>query len=127
MRFLLISALCLMVMPTLAQEAPPAFNKCAACHTIGPGAVNKVGPQLNGLLDQPAARLGDYNYSPAMLAARAAGVTWSRQALIRYLKRPRHFIAGTSMAFAGMTKRVEIETIIDYLASFDAGGARLAP
>ena len=26
-----------------------AFNKCLACHAIGEGAKNKVGPVLNGL------------------------------------------------------------------------------
>ena len=26
-----------------------SFNKCLACHAIGEGAKNKVGPALNGL------------------------------------------------------------------------------
>ena len=26
-----------------------SFNKCLACHAIGEGAKNKVGPELNGL------------------------------------------------------------------------------
>jgi cytochrome c2 len=26
-----------------------AFNKCVICHSIGPGAQNKVGPAQNGL------------------------------------------------------------------------------
>ena len=26
-----------------------SFNKCMACHAIGEGAKNKVGPELNGL------------------------------------------------------------------------------
>jgi cytochrome c len=37
---------------TLAQDAAAgktSFNKCMACHAIGEGAKNKVGPELNGL------------------------------------------------------------------------------
>ena len=36
----------------LAQDAAAgktSFNKCMACHSIGDGAKNKVGPELNGL------------------------------------------------------------------------------
>ena len=36
----------------LAQDAAAgktSFNKCLACHAIGEGAKNKVGPELNGL------------------------------------------------------------------------------
>ena len=36
----------------LAQDAAAgktSFNKCLACHAIGEGAKNKVGPVLNGL------------------------------------------------------------------------------
>lgn len=36
----------------LAQDVAAgksSFNKCPACHAIGEGAKNKVGPELNGL------------------------------------------------------------------------------
>ena len=36
----------------LAQDVAAgksSFNKCMACHSIGEGAKNKVGPELNGL------------------------------------------------------------------------------
>ncbi|MCR6673807.1 cytochrome c family protein [Devosia ginsengisoli] len=127
MRFLLVSALCLMVMPVVAQEAPSVFNKCLACHAIGEDAVNKVGPRLNGVVGRPLGSLDDYNYSQAMLAARDSGVEWNRQTLTRFLKLPKHFLPGTSMAFAGMTDRAEIDTLIDYLASFDANGTHITP
>lgn len=127
MRFLLVSALCFMVMPVVAQDAPPAFNKCLACHAIGEDAVNKVGPRLNGVVGRPVGSLDDYSYSQAMLAARDSGVEWNRQTLTRFFKLPKHFLPGTSMAFAGMTQRAEIDALIDYLASFDADGARIAP
>ena len=36
----------------LAQDAAAgktSFNKCLPCHSVGEGAKNKVGPELNGL------------------------------------------------------------------------------
>ncbi|MEA2942840.1 MAG: cytochrome c, partial [Bradyrhizobium sp.] len=36
----------------LAQDVAAgktSFNKCLACHAVGEGAKNKVGPELNGL------------------------------------------------------------------------------
>jgi cytochrome c len=32
-----------------AQKGAAVFNICLACHAIGPGAQNKIGPELNGL------------------------------------------------------------------------------
>ena len=32
-----------------AQKGKAVFNVCLACHAIGPGAQNKIGPELNGL------------------------------------------------------------------------------
>ena len=62
-----------------------------------------------------------------MQDAQADGLEWTRQTLTLYLKRPRHFLPGTSMSFAGMTQRSEIDAIIDYLVSFDANGGPAAP
>ena len=31
------------------EKGQRSFNKCLPCHAIGPGAENKVGPELNGL------------------------------------------------------------------------------
>ncbi|KQX39888.1 hypothetical protein ASD04_04345 [Devosia sp. Root436] len=127
MRFLLVSALCLAIMPVAAQDMPPDFKKCLPCHAIGEGAINKVGPQLNGVVGQPAGRVAGYAYSQAMLAAQADGLEWNRQTLTQYLKRPKHLIVGTSMTFAGMTDRAAIDAVIDYLASFDSEGERVTP
>ena len=41
------------------------FNVCLACHTIGPGAQNKIGPELNGLDDRKAGTVPSFDYSDA--------------------------------------------------------------
>lgn len=127
MRFLMVPILLGMAMPALAQDAPSAFRRCMACHAIGEEAGNKVGPVLNGLVGRPVGSHPDYNYSRAMLEARDDGVEWTRETLGRYLKRPAHFLPGTTMNFYGMIERTEIDAVIDYLASFDAEGGRIVP
>ena len=114
------------VLPVAAQDMPAVFNKCLPCHAIGEGATHKVGPQLNGVVDRPVASQDGYAYSRSMQDAQADGLEWTRETLTLYLKRPRHFLPGTSMSFAGMTQRSEIDAIIDYLASFDANGGPAA-
>ena len=42
-----------------------SFNKCLACHAIGEGAKNKVGPVLNGLDGRKSGTAADYNYTDA--------------------------------------------------------------
>lgn len=128
MRFpVFMSLLVFAAAPVAAQDLPSVFNKCLACHAIGEGATHKVGPQLNGVVGQPVASQDGYSYSRAIQDARAHGLEWTRETLTLYLKRPAHFLPGTSMSFAGMKQRAEIDTIIDYLASFDSNGSRMVP
>ena len=65
----------------LAQDAAAgktSFNKCLACHAIGEGAKNKVGPQLNGLDGRKSGTAADYNYSDAN---KNSGITWNEAAV----------------------------------------------
>ena len=55
-----VAAGVLLALPTVAsaqdaEAGKKVFSKCAPCHAIGPGAKNKVGPELNGL-DRPQGR-----------------------------------------------------------------------
>lgn len=33
-----------------AEAGAAVFKKCAVCHSVGDGAKNKVGPELNGII-----------------------------------------------------------------------------
>ena len=96
-----------------------SFNKCMACHAIGEGAKNKVGPELNGLDGRKSGTAEGYSYSEAN---KNSGITWNEAEFKTYIKNPKAKIPGTKMAFAGITKESEINDLWAYVSQFDKDG-----
>jgi cytochrome c len=97
------------------------FLKCRACHQIGEGAKNAVGPVLNGVVGRKAGSYPDYSYSDAN---KNSGITWDEATLKEYLKNPRAKVPGTKMIFPGLTKDDDIDNVIAYLKQFGADGKK---
>ena len=94
-----------------AAKGKKVYNKCKACHALKAGK-NKVGPTLHGLFGRKAATGPNFKYSKAM---KTSGVTWDEESLRAYLKKPRKFIKGTRMAFAGIKKKKQMDDLVAYL------------
>ena len=93
----------------LAQDVAAgksSFNKCLACHAIGEGAKNKVGPVLNGLEGRKSGTVEGYSYSDAN---KNSGITWNKDTFLEYIKDPKAKIPGTKMIFAGIKNEKEVE------------------
>jgi cytochrome c len=86
---------------------------------VGPGAENKVGPELNGLDGRHAGTAAGFNYSEAN---KNSGIVWNETTFKDYIRSPQAKIPGTKMAFAGITNPQEIEDLWAYLKQFDAEG-----
>jgi cytochrome c len=107
-----------------AQDAAlgeKVFLKCKACHQIGEGAKNAVGPVLNGIVGRKASSYPDYSYSDAN---KNSGLTWDEATLKEYLKNPRAKVPGTKMIFPGLPKDEDIDNVIAYLKQFGADGKK---
>ena len=52
-----------------AANGLTVFKKCTACHKVGDGAKNGVGPQLNGIVGRKTGTAESFNYSPLNKAA----------------------------------------------------------
>ena len=102
-----------------AAAGKTSFNKCLACHAIGEGAKNKVGPELNGLDGRHSGAAPDYNYSDAN---KNSGITWNKEIFLEYIKDPKAKIPGTKMAFAGIKNENEANNLWTYISSFGADG-----
>jgi cytochrome c len=102
-----------------AEAGAKTFRKCAACHAVGDGAKNKVGPALNGVVGSEIASVEGFRYSDAFMEKKAEGFTWTEENLAAYLENPRKFIAKNKMSFAGLRKEDERANVIAYLATFN--------
>ena len=97
---------------TSAAEGAKVFKKCAACHSIAEGGKNKIGPALWGVLGRQAGSLPDYKYSKAMAAH---GKKWSFEEMNGFLIKPKDWIKGTKMSFAGLKKANERAAVILFM------------
>jgi cytochrome c len=122
----IVAAGALIAMPAvaLAQDAEAGkkvFNKCAPCHSIGPGAKNKVGPELNGILGRKSASVAGFSYSEAL---KNSGITWDDAKLHEWLSGPKKLVPGTKMIFPGIKDEIDRDDLIAYLESFNADGTQ---
>ena len=95
-----------------AAEGAKVFKKCAACHSIKEGGANKIGPALWGVLGRPAGSVPGYKYSKAMAAH---GKNWSFEEMNGFLIKPKDWIKGTKMSFAGLRSAKDRAAVILYM------------
>ena len=88
------------------------FKKCAACHSIAQGGGNKIGPALWGVIGRKAGSFPDYKYSKAMAAY---AKSWSFEEMNGFLIKPKEWIKGTKMSFAGLKNSKERAAVILYM------------
>lgn len=125
---MLASAALLALTATASAEADlkkgaKVFKKCKACHAVGEKAKNKVGPQLNGIMDREWGTVEGFKYSKALLGM-AEGKVWDTASMDEFLLKPKKFIPKTKMAFAGLKKEADRQNVIAYLAQFNADGTK---
>jgi len=75
-----------------ADKGENVFKKCKACHKIGEGAKNSVGPVLNDVIGRTAGTAEGYKYSPSMIAAGEAGLVWDQELVAQFIEDPKKFL-----------------------------------
>ena len=91
------------------------FKKCSACHSIKSGGGNKIGPALYNVVGRKVGLLDDYKYSKALAEYEK---NWSFEELNGFLLKPKDWIKGTKMAYAGLRKEKDRASVILYLNKY---------
>lgn len=121
-----VVALALLAVAPAAQAQDAAagekvFAQCRACHQVGEGAKNMVGPLLNGLFGRKSGTIEGYSYTPAN---KESGITWNEEVFAEYIRDPKAKIPGTKMVYAGLKDETRIKDLIAFLKQFDAAGKK---
>lgn len=104
--------------PEMVESGKKVFKKCKSCHQIGEGAKHRTGPALNGIIGADAGAVEGFKYSKAMKAAAEQGLVWTDEEMAAFLAKPKAYMKGTRMSFAGLKKQDDIDAVIIYLKSF---------
>jgi len=88
------------------------FKKCSACHTYEKEGANKVGPSLWNLINSPKAKVAGFAYSKELAEF---GGEWGYEDLAQFLYKPKEYIKGTKMNFAGLKKIQDRANLVLFL------------
>ena len=98
-----------------ADAGEKLFKRCKACHVVD-AEKHKTGPHLVNIMGRTAGTVEGYKrYSKAI---KASGIVWNEETLDRYLEKPKAYVKGTRMAFAGLRKEADRANVIAYLKSY---------
>ena len=96
------------------EDGKKVSSKCTACHGFNSGGGNRIGPNLWGILGKAKAEASGFKYSDSLMGL---GGTWSIEDMNLWLKSPKKYAPGNSMAFVGLRKDKDRANLIAYLNS----------
>ena len=88
------------------------YIQCRACHDLQPSPVEKVGPNLAGIVGRSVGKDPAFEYSAAL---RGANLVWDKATLDRWIEKPSAVVPGNTMAFAGIANAADRAALILYI------------
>ena len=101
-----------------ARGASLYDRQCKACHQIGEGATNRIGPVLSNIFGRRAGAVEGFKYSKPMLRMGADGLTWTLETLDAYIENPKALGSGTRMNYRGRSDATGRADLMAYLRDF---------
>ena len=97
-------------------------KKCTACHSFNDGGKNKVGPNLYNIVNRGIGGVDGFKYSTALSEF---GGNWDYEQLNGFLYKPKSWVNGTKMNYAGLKKPNDRANIIAWMRTLSADPAQL--
>ena len=104
-----ISAL---LMNASIEKGEKIYKKCGSCHNYEKRSGNKVGPNLWNIVNRSKASMDGFAYSDALTQS---GGIWSYEELAAFVYKPKEYIIGTKMNFAGLKKAEDRANLVFFL------------
>ncbi len=101
-----------LLMNASIEKGEKIYKKCGSCHNYEKGSRNKVGPNLWNIVNRSKASMDGFAYSDAL--AKSEGI-WSYEELAAFVYKPKEYIIGTKMNFAGLKKVEDRANLVFFL------------
>ena len=88
------------------EQGEKLYKKCGSCHNYKKNSPSKIGPNLWDIINRPKGKVEGFAYSNSLIEF---GGKWTYEELAKFLYKPKDYIKGTKMNFAGL-KNVEDRT-----------------
>jgi len=101
-----------LLMNASLENGQKLFKKCGTCHNYEKGSANKVGPNLWNIINRPKASIEGFAYSKALSEIDGE---WTYEELGEFLYKPKKYVKGTKMNFAGLKKAQDRANLVLFL------------
>ena len=107
-----IEAISSLLVNASLDKGEKIYKKCGVCHNYKKNSQSKVGPNLWDLINRPKASVSSFTYSKALIEN---GGKWTYEELNGFLYKPKDYIKGTKMNFAGLSNIEDRANLILWL------------
>lgn len=104
------------------ERGAKVAKACAACHSFDKGGATKTGPALWDVIGRARGSVDGFKYSKGM---EEIGGSWDYASLNEFLFKPKAYIKGTKMTYAGIKKTEDRAAVIAWLRTLADSPAAL--
>ena len=111
----MVESISLLLAGASLEQGEKIFKKCGACHNYKKDSKSKIGPNLWNLINRQKASVSGFTYSKALSDY---GGKWTFEELNGFIYKPKEYISGTKMNFAGLNNVEDRADLILWLRQY---------